>query len=125
MRDDPMNTVNGTTRMNQQLDGINATGPGHGSMGEATTTGACPVLGRGGTLCDNQGDGLVDLRSVAAQLAVSTRTIHRLIAAGELPPPVKVGRASRWFRADVLGYLARLRDGRSQRFGVASAGGER
>lgn len=68
---------------------------------------------------------LVGLPAVAERLAVSTRTIHRLIAAGELPPPVKVGRASRWFLSDVLGYLARLRDGRSQKFGLASAGGER
>lgn len=59
-------------------------------------------------------ESLVGLRGVAARLAVCTRTVHRLIAQGELPPPVKVGRASRWFVSDVQAYLARLRQGRAR-----------
>ncbi len=61
-------------------------------------------------------DRLVSVADVARQLGVCTRTIHRLVAAGELQPPVKVGRAARWFGADIAGYLARLRQNRHQQY---------
>lgn len=33
---------------------------------------------------------------VASVLRVSTRTVENLIASGEMPPPVRVGRQRRW-----------------------------
>lgn len=60
------------------------------------------------------GDSLVDLHVVSDRLGVCTRTVHRLIASGELPPPVKVGRASRWFTSDIERYLNRLRQARTR-----------
>jgi prophage regulatory protein len=73
-------------------------------------------LGQSGcrSIQDQYGESLVDLHAVAERLGVATRTIHRLIAAGELPPPVKVGRASRWFNSDVDRYLDRLRQARTR-----------
>jgi excisionase family DNA binding protein len=76
---------------------------------DGTATGVAD-LGHPGTQGNSETtDALLALPTVARQLAVSTRTIRRLIAAGELPQPVKVGRVSRWFTTDVSGYLARLR----------------
>lgn len=57
-------------------------------------------------------DRLIDLKVVVTLLGVCSRTVHRLVAAGELAPPVKVGRASRWFMSDIDGYMKRLRQGR-------------
>ena len=54
-------------------------------------------------------DRLVDLKIFAGLLGVCARTIHRLVAAGELPPPAKVGRASRWFVSDVERYMDKLK----------------
>ncbi|MFC1451851.1 helix-turn-helix transcriptional regulator [Verrucomicrobiota bacterium] len=62
------------------------------------------------------GEHLISVAQVAGLLGVCTRTVHRLIAAGELQPPVKVGRASRWFWSDVQGYLDRLRQIRGRQY---------
>jgi len=59
-------------------------------------------------------DRLMTVSDVAKQLGICTRTVHRLVAAGDLPPPVKVGRASRWFISDVNSYLERLRQERTK-----------
>ena len=68
----------------------------------------------------NDHDRLVDLDTVAERLGVCSRTIHRLVAADELPPPAKVGRASRWFVSDVEGYLTKLRHTRDQQYAKRS-----
>jgi excisionase family DNA binding protein len=52
---------------------------------------------------------LIDLSELAALLAVSERSVRRLVACGELAPPVKVGRCARWFEADVQTYLDKIR----------------
>ena len=57
-------------------------------------------------------DRLIDLKVLAGLLGVCARTIHRLVAAGELPPPAKVGRASRWFISDVDRYMTKLNQAR-------------
>jgi excisionase family DNA binding protein len=44
---------------------------------------------------------LIDCRTAAHLLDVSTRTLYRLSSEGALPPAVKVGRLSRW-RAEEL-----------------------
>ena len=67
-------------------------------------------------------DRLVDLKRVAALLGVCGRTVHRLIAAGELRPPVKVGRASRWFVSDVEGYMSKLKQQRDAKYHLGEKG---
>lgn len=57
--------------------------------------------------------GLLTLREVAELLAVSLRTVHRLISSGALPVPVKVGRSSRMPREDVQQYIDGLKLNRS------------
>jgi len=50
---------------------------------------------------------LVTLDSVADALAVSKRTLQRLIQAGEFPAPIKVGATTRVRLADVERYIER------------------
>ncbi len=84
-------------------------------MTTATTTGAQGGIGVSdlenlGEVSDTAGcDRLVALRVVAERLGLSTRAVYRLIASGVLPPPVKIGKASRWFTSDVEGYMDKLR----------------
>jgi predicted DNA-binding transcriptional regulator AlpA len=54
-------------------------------------------------------DRLIDLKTVADLLGVCTRSVHRLVAAGVLAPPAKVGRASRWFMTDIDRYMETLK----------------
>ena len=55
---------------------------------------------------------MVDLRWVAERLHVSIRKVWRLIASGELPKPVKIGRAVRFFMSEILQYLEKLKSSR-------------
>ncbi len=57
----------------------------------------------------SNGDRLLKLDEVGEILAVSRRTVHRLIASGELPHPVKVGSGSRMPMLDVLKFTERLK----------------
>ena len=52
---------------------------------------------------------LVSLPDSAAKLDVSLRSFYRLIAQGDLPPPVKVGRSSKMFQSDLSGYVQKLK----------------
>ena len=58
---------------------------------------------------NHEPDGLLKITEVGKLLASSTRHVWRLIAKGELPQPVHVGRSARLFRADVEAYLKTLR----------------
>lgn len=49
---------------------------------------------------------LADLRGVAARLLVSERTVERMVEAGKMPPPMKLGRLRRWRLADVESWIA-------------------
>jgi excisionase family DNA binding protein len=51
---------------------------------------------------------LVDARQAAALLRVSRDTWLRIVARGEAPAPLKIGRLSRWRVADVERYVATL-----------------
>lgn len=55
---------------------------------------------------------LVSLQGAAERLGLSLRAVYRLIASGTLPPPVKVGGASRLFESDLDAYLDRLQRAR-------------
>ena len=50
---------------------------------------------------------LIGLRRVAGMLDTSLRTVQRLIAAGELCRPIKVGQRSKLQMQDVLDYIER------------------
>ncbi len=49
---------------------------------------------------------LGNIRRVAAMASLSTRTIRRLVDAGKLPPPIRVGGSLRWRLADVRQWIA-------------------
>ena len=50
---------------------------------------------------------LIGLEKVARMLDTSLRTVQRLIAAGELPRPIKVGKLARLQVQDVLEFVER------------------
>jgi len=55
-------------------------------------------------------DRLMDLEEVAEMLGnVSTRSVRRLIARGDLPKPVKVLSSPRLYHSDILAYFERLK----------------
>ncbi|MBA3848890.1 MAG: hypothetical protein C0502_02710 [Opitutus sp.] len=61
---------------------------------------------------------LLTLKQAAQRLAISRRTLERLIASGDFPAPLKIGRASRVPVGDVNAYQTRLieaRDGINRR----------
>lgn len=55
---------------------------------------------------------LMGLGKVAEVLDVSEREVYRLIASGELPKPVKIGRLSKLLFSDVLSYIEKLKSAR-------------
>lgn len=57
-------------------------------------------------------ENLVHLRYVAARLGLSVRAIYRLVARGDLPKPVKVGGATRFFESDIENYFRTLQSQR-------------
>jgi len=64
-----------------------------------------------GNIGPHAGDRLLNIREIAAKMGVCLRTVRRLIAGGQLPPPVKVGRASRWHLVDIEKYVDSLKSG--------------
>ena len=48
---------------------------------------------------------LITAEEAAAALRVSERTLWRLLSAGKVPPPVRIGRNSRWRRAEIEGWI--------------------
>jgi len=57
-------------------------------------------------------DHLIPIQMVAACLNLSTRAVYRLVAKGELAPPVKIGSATRFCQSDLDDYLSRLKAAR-------------
>ena len=58
-------------------------------------------------------DRLMDLEEVAEKLGnISTRSVRRLIARGDLPQPVKVLSSPRLYHSDVVAYLEGLKQKR-------------
>ncbi len=47
------------------------------------------------------GEQLLDVREVAGRLGVSPRMVWKLLAAGRLPAPVKLGCLSRWPASEI------------------------
>jgi prophage regulatory protein len=44
---------------------------------------------------------MINVREVASILSLSTRSVWRLVAKGELPKPARFGRSARWRLADI------------------------
>jgi excisionase family DNA binding protein len=49
---------------------------------------------------------LVTVEEVAERLAVSTRTVWRLVSAGKIVPPFKVGGATRWREEELSRWMS-------------------
>jgi len=58
---------------------------------------------------------MLDVRKVAGRLSISQRSVWRLVAQTELPPPVKIGKCSRWFLADIVAFEQKLRKQRAMK----------
>jgi excisionase family DNA binding protein len=57
---------------------------------------------------------LLTLEQAAEILAISKRTLERLIVSGEFPRPLKIGRSSRVSSEDLDSYLTQLQQQRPQ-----------
>lgn len=55
-------------------------------------------------------DQLLTRADLSRLLQMSKRTISRMLSAGELPQPVRIGRSVRWRESDVAQYLDNLID---------------
>ena len=62
---------------------------------------------------------LLTLNQTALALAISKRTLERLIAGGAFPVPLKIGRSSRVPREDIADYLEQLRRQRGDKVGAS------
>lgn len=60
---------------------------------------------------------LVTKKQAAAALSISKPTLNRLIARGNFPPPLKIGRAARIPCVDIAHYLEQLRRERGDKLG--------
>ena len=47
----------------------------------------------------------LDATEVAQLLGISKRTIYRLLDAGQIPKPIKLGNATRWRRSDIVLFV--------------------
>jgi predicted DNA-binding transcriptional regulator AlpA len=59
----------------------------------------------GHPLPQDQGQ-LIDTRAVAALLNVSVRHVATMVAAGRVPPPIRIGHAVRWSRERITRWIA-------------------
>jgi predicted DNA-binding transcriptional regulator AlpA len=67
-------------------------------------------MGTSATPSHKDTERLLDLNEVAQLLGgISTRSVRRLIARGDLPPPVKVLSSPRLCYSDILSYFERLK----------------
>ena len=55
---------------------------------------------------------LISLHHAAKLMDISQRGLYRLIANGDIPKPVKVGRSSKLFRSDLKVYFDSLKANR-------------
>ena len=60
------------------------------------------------------GDRLLRIKEAADILAISVRALYRLVADGQLPAPVKIGRATRIPRSDIERYINELKGSRAK-----------
>jgi prophage regulatory protein len=53
-------------------------------------------------------DRLITCQDVLDLLSESRSSFYALVRAGEFPPPIKRGRASRWRQSEVDAYIAKI-----------------
>lgn len=58
-------------------------------------------------------DQLLTLDQAAAYLAISRRTLYRMIASGEFPIPLRVGGGRRVLASELIEFLDRLKQRRA------------
>ena len=51
---------------------------------------------------------LVSVNEAAKLMAISRRTVERLVSGGDLPSPIKIGGCSRFRIKDITGYIERM-----------------
>ena len=56
---------------------------------------------------------LLDVSDVAHRLNICIRSVWRLVASGQLPRPVRIGRCARWFEQDVASFERSLLERRN------------
>ena len=61
---------------------------------------------------------LVTMKETADILGISIRATYRLVADGQLPPPVKIGRASRMVLTELEEYIEYLKNQRDSTNGL-------
>jgi excisionase family DNA binding protein len=54
---------------------------------------------------------LIRVNEVARLLAISRRTLERLVSAGKLPRPIKIGGCSRFRHSDIIAYIENANQG--------------
>ena len=73
-------------------------------------------------MSDTNGELLVSLDEVGRMLGgISKKTVHRRIAEGLLPTPIKEGKLCRLFRSDVVGLIENLKRKRDEKYGVRNS----
>ena len=55
-----------------------------------------------------QPDRLLSVRDVAQRLSLCARSVWKMAAKGELPPPLHLGGSRRWRESDISAYIERL-----------------
>jgi predicted DNA-binding transcriptional regulator AlpA len=76
------------------------------------------MIGQGASPLKTPVPQLVSVDEIASRFDLCTRSIWRLVDAGELPQPIHVGHARRWYASDIENYLKLLtekRDGIQRR----------
>jgi len=68
---------------------------------------------------NSAGGMLLTLNQAALELAISRRTLSRLIVNGTFPSPLKIGRASRISREDLAAFLEKLCRERGDKLGTS------
>ncbi len=77
---------------------------------------ACPDLGHDDdevNIGRTGGDRLLRVKEAADTLAISVRALYRLVANGQLPAPLKIGKSTRFPVSDIEHYIDALKNGRT------------
>ena len=51
---------------------------------------------------------LISVKDAAKLMSISRRTVERLVSAGDLPRPVKIGKSSRFRIRDIIDYIEKM-----------------
>ena len=57
-------------------------------------------------MMNNDSTALLDVTQVATMAGLHRATVFKLVSAGKFPKPVKLGRATRWSKAELIAWIA-------------------